>query len=47
MERMVHTKKWWQYVDLRGEVQDGVNKGESHNDLVRVVFFNRLGEIRN
>ncbi len=32
---------------LRGRVQAGLNKGEARNALARVVFFNRLGEVRD
>ena len=38
---------WLQNVELRRRVHVGVNKGEARNALVRAVFFNRLGEIRD
>ena len=38
---------WLQNVELRRRVNAGLNKGEARNALARVVFFNRLGEIRD
>lgn len=38
---------WLQNTDLRRRVQAGLNKGEARNALARVVFFHRLGEVRD
>jgi len=38
---------WLQSVELRRRVNAGLNKGEARNALARVVFFYRLGEIRD
>ena len=38
---------WLQSAELRRRVHAGLNKGEARNALARVVFFNRLSEIRD
>jgi hypothetical protein len=38
---------WLQNAELRRRVQARLNKGEARNGLARVVFFHRLGEIRD
>lgn len=47
IERTLFTLDWLQNVELRRRVQVGLNKGEAKNALVRAVFFNRLGELRD
>ena len=32
---------------LRRSVTAGLNKGEAKNSLAKVIFFNRLGEVRD
>ena len=47
IERSLFTLDWMQDAELRRRVQIGFNKGEAKNALVRAVFLNRLGEIRD
>jgi TnpA family transposase len=47
IERTLFTLDWLQDVELRRRVHAGLNKGEAKNALARVVFFNRLGEVRD
>jgi TnpA family transposase len=47
IERTLFTLEWLQNTELRRRVQIGLNKGEAKNALVRAVFFNRLGEMRD
>lgn len=47
VERTLFILDWIQDPQLRARTQAGLNKGESRNALARVVFFNRLGEIRD
>jgi TnpA family transposase len=44
--RTLFTLDWLQNVELRRRVNAGLNKGEAKNTLSRVVYFNRLGEMR-
>ena len=39
LERSLFILDWLQSVKLRRRVQVGLNKGEAHNALTRVVFF--------
>lgn len=47
IERPLRALDWMQRVGLRRHVQVGLIKGEAKNALTRVVFLNRLGEIRD
>lgn len=47
LERTLLLLDWLQDPSLRRKVPAGLNKGEVRNTLVRAVFFNRLGEIRD
>lgn len=47
IERTLFILDWLQSVELRRQVNAGLNKGESRNSLARAIFFNRLGEIRD
>ena len=47
IERTLFALEWLQNTELRGRVHVGLNKGEARNALVRAVFFNRLGELRD
>lgn len=38
---------WLQSIELRRRVHAGLNEGEARNALARVIFFYRLGEIRD
>jgi len=46
-ERTLFMLEWMQDPELRRRVQVGLNKGEARNALVRAVFFNRQGELRD
>lgn len=46
IERTLFTLDWLQNIELRRRVNAGLKKGEAKNTLARVVFFNRLGEMR-
>ena len=39
--------EWLKDPTLRRRVTAGLNKGEAHNAMARVVCYNRLGEIRD
>jgi TnpA family transposase len=41
------TLNWLEDPHLRRRHEVGLNKGEAKNGLARVIFFNRLGEIRD
>jgi Tn3 transposase DDE domain len=47
VERTLFTLDRLQNPELRRRVQVGLAKGEANNSLVRVVCFNRLGELRD
>ena len=47
LERTFFMLNWYQDPNLRRRDNLGLNKGESRNSLCRVVFLNRLGEIRD
>lgn len=47
MERTLFPLRWLEDPELRRKASMELNKGESRNALGRVLFFNRLGEIRD
>ncbi|WP_445482850.1 Tn3 family transposase [Paenochrobactrum pullorum] len=47
LERSIFILDYLDDIDLQRRAQIGLNKGEAHHALKRVVSFNRLGEIRN
>lgn len=47
LERTLFTLRWLEDPDLRRKANLELNKGEARNALGRVVFFNRLGELRD
>jgi TnpA family transposase len=47
LERTLFALDWMQNVELRRQVQIGLNKGEAKNSLACAVFLNRLGELRD
>jgi len=47
IERTLFTLEWLQSTELHRRAQSGLNQGEAKNALVRAVFFNRLGEMRD
>lgn len=47
LERSIFMLNWLRDLDLRRRTQAGLNKGEARNALVRVIFFCRLGELRD
>jgi TnpA family transposase len=47
MERTLFTLDWLRSGDLRRRANAGLNKGEARNALARVVFFHRLGDLRD
>ena len=47
LERTLFTLRWLEDPGLRRKANLELNKGEARNALGRVVFFNRLGELRD
>ena len=47
IERTLFTLDWLSDPALRRRANAGLNKGEVRNALARVIFFNRLGEMRD
>lgn len=47
LERTLFTLRWLEDPGLRRKATLELNKGEARNALGRVVFFNRLGELRD
>lgn len=47
VERSLFMLDWLDDIDLRRRTHANLNKGEARNALARVVFFNRLGELRD
>jgi TnpA family transposase len=47
LERSLFTLQYLKDVELRRRIHVGLNKGEARNALVRAVFFDRLGELRD
>ncbi|MBB6130737.1 TnpA family transposase [Mucilaginibacter lappiensis] len=47
MGRTLFMLDWIMDPELRRQVIEGLNKGETRNSLARTAYFNRLGELRD
>lgn len=47
INRSIFLPQWWQNPEMRRNATAGLNKSEAQNTLVRALFYNRLGELRD
>lgn len=47
LERSLFSLQYLKDIELRRRIHAGLNKGEARNGLMRAVFFNPLGELRD